>query len=50
MFNMLNIDWIELIKMIFVIKINIFFRECLLKKLIYSFFIISFDLKQSYII
>lgn len=27
MFNMLNIDWIELIKMIFVIKINIFFRE-----------------------
>lgn len=27
MFNILNIDWIELIKMIFVIKINIFFRE-----------------------
>lgn len=27
MFNMLNIDWIELIKMIFVIKINVFFRE-----------------------
>lgn len=50
MFNILNIDWIELIKMIFVIKINIFFREYLLKKLIYSFFIISFDLKQSYII
>lgn len=49
MFNMLNIDWIELIKMIFVIKINILSR-ILLKKLIYSFFIISFDLKQSYII
>lgn len=27
MFNILNIDWIELIKMIFVIKINVFFRE-----------------------
>lgn len=46
MFNV-NINWIELIKMIFAIK-HVLSR--ILKKLTYVFFVILFDLKQSYII
>lgn len=47
MFNV-NINWIELIKVIFAIKHVL--SRILLKKLTYVFFVILFDLKQSYII